>query len=105
MQFLRDLFEDGLGGFHHEGGREVRQAEAEDLSPEPVNLAAAFNIAEQFEGEQDAADGGAGEARGLGDFDNAAAVVMAFEAFDDAKPASEGKNEVGVSRLGGELVG
>jgi hypothetical protein len=41
----------------------------------------------------------------LGDFDDTAAVVMALEAFDDAKPASEGKNEVGVSRLGGELVG
>jgi hypothetical protein len=41
----------------------------------------------------------------LGDFDDAAAVVMAFEALDDAKPAREGEDEVGVSRLGGELVG
>ena len=105
MQLLRDLLQDGPGGFHYGRGREVREAEAEDLSPEPINLAAALNVAEEFEGEQDAADGGAGEARGLGDFDDAAAVVVALEAFDDAKPASKGEDKVGVSRLGGELVG
>ena len=74
------------------------------MSLQSVNLAVALDVAEEFKGEKDAANGCAGEARGLGDFGDAAPVVMALKAFDDAKPASQGENKVGISRLGGKLV-
>jgi len=36
---------------------------------------------------------------------DAATVVISLEAFDEAKPARKGEDEVGVSRLGCELAG
>ena len=52
---------------------------------------------------EDAADGGAGEAGGVGNLDNAAAVVMAFETFYDSKSTSEGEDEIRIACVSGKF--
>ena len=95
VQLFRDVFEDRAGGLHYGRGREKREAEAQDLGLEAINLARALHVSQQFKGEQDAADGRAGQPSGLGDLHDAAAVVMAFEAFNDAKPRASERTKSG----------
>jgi hypothetical protein len=75
------------------------------LRAKTVDLAGTLDISEQLKGKKNAPDGGAGKAGGVGDFDDAAALVMTLETLDDAKAAGEGEHEVGVARVGGELLG
>jgi len=56
----------------------------------------ALSIAEEFEGDQEAARGGAGKARAASHFRDGQAFAPAMEGLDDFESPGEGKHEIGV---------
>ena len=104
MELFGDVLEDWPCSFDDGGRGQEGKAKSEDLCLEAVELAGALDVSEQLERVEDASDGCAGEADGLGDLDNAASIVMAFEALYDPQSAGEGKNEIGVAGIACEFA-
>jgi hypothetical protein len=85
-------------------GRDRRATWLRDAALQAVPAGVRFDVAEQFERDEQPADGGAGKRGGAGDFGDAEAVRVAFEAGDYLKAASQGEHEVGVAFVSGELA-
>ena len=85
-------------------GRDRRATRLRDAALQAVPAGVRLDVAEEFKRDKQAADGGAGERGGAGDFGDAQAVGMAFEAGDYLKAASQGEHEVGVAFVSGKLA-
>jgi len=75
-----------------------------DAALQAVPAGVRFDVAEQFKSDEQPADGGARERGDAGDFGDAEAVRVAFEAGDYLKAASEGEHEVGVPFVSGKVA-
>lgn len=71
---------------------------------EAVFAASGFDVAKELEGDQQAADGGAGERGGAGNVGDGHAAGMPFKGFDYAQAAGQREDEVGIAFVRGEFA-
>jgi hypothetical protein len=75
-----------------------------DAALQVVPAGVRLDVPKKFEGDEQAADGGTRERGAPGDFGDAEAVRVTFEAGDYFKAASQGEHEVGVAFVSGKLA-
>jgi hypothetical protein len=85
-------------------GQDRRTTRLRDAALQAVPAGVRLDVPEEFEGDEQPADGGAGKRGGAGDFGDAEGVRMGLEAGDYLKPASKGEHEVGIAFVSGKLA-
>src|ERR1700720_2538479 len=78
-------------------GWRCRRWRMREWAAETVSSVVGFDVAEQFERDQEPAHGGAGQRRVAGDFGDGQTVGMAFAGFEHTKAAREREDEVWIT--------